>query len=92
MARTYSGGLVSPKYPGYYGYFRNIKENLRNQPQTMDPLSQSVTVHLLKWWRRALYTNKQRIYIHCYQSEYGSESVETILKKLLVLTKPNLQI
>ncbi len=59
MARTYSGGPVSPKYPGYYGYFRNIKENLRNQPQTMDPLSQSVTVHLLQCWRRALYTNKQ---------------------------------
>jgi hypothetical protein len=54
---------VSPKYPGYYGYFRNIKENLRNQPQTMDPLSQSATVHLLKSKRRALYTNKQIIVV-----------------------------
>jgi hypothetical protein len=63
MARTYSGGLVSPKYPCYYGYFRNIKENLRNQPQTMDPLSQSVTAHLLKSQRRALYTNKQIIVV-----------------------------
>jgi hypothetical protein len=87
MARTYSGGLVSPKYPGYYGYFRNIKENLRNQPQTMDTLSQSVTVHLLKSQMRALYNTV----INSKVSVPGQNTDLNLLRPLKIKTK-NLQI